>query len=181
MGPALRRLRADRGLSLDRLAAASDVSRAMLNQIELGKSTPTIKVLWKIARALEVPFSALIEGQPGRDTTVLRLGAARRLTSSDGAFSSRAIIPTDGSPRTEFYELRMRPHGVEHADPHAPGTRENLVVAEGLIEIDVGGARHALGPGDAILFEAGQPHAYRNAGDDEAVMYLVITYPESTR
>ena len=71
MGPALRRLRADRGLSLDRLAAASDVSRAMLNQIELGKSTPTIKVLWKIARALEVPFSALIEGQPGRPAGML--------------------------------------------------------------------------------------------------------------
>ncbi len=181
VGPALRRLRADRGLSLDRLAATSGVSRAMLNQIELAKSTPTIKLLWKIARALEVPFSALIEGEPGRDTTVLRVASARRLTSSDGAFSSRALFPTDGPRRTEFYELRMRPHGVEHAEPHAPGTRENLVVAEGLVEIDAGGARHALGPGDAILFEAGQPHAYRNAGEGEAVMYLVITYPESTR
>ena len=32
----------------------------MLGQIELGQSTPTINVLWKIARALEVTFSALI-------------------------------------------------------------------------------------------------------------------------
>src|SRR5579862_6217666 len=60
VGPNLRRMRVHRGLSLERLAHASGVSRAMLCQIELGQSAPTINVLWKIARALNVPFSALI-------------------------------------------------------------------------------------------------------------------------
>ncbi|MEP7126331.1 MAG: helix-turn-helix transcriptional regulator, partial [Byssovorax sp.] len=46
VGANLRRLRAKRGLSLERLARASGVSRAMLGQIELGQSTPTINVLW---------------------------------------------------------------------------------------------------------------------------------------
>ena len=53
-------MRVKRGLSLERLAKASGVSRAMLCQIELGQSAPTINILWKIARALDVPFSALI-------------------------------------------------------------------------------------------------------------------------
>ena len=60
LGANLRRLRIRRGLSLERLARASGVSRAMLGQIELGQSTPTINVVWKIARSLSVPFSALI-------------------------------------------------------------------------------------------------------------------------
>ena len=60
VGANLRRLRTRRGLSLERLAQISGVSRAMLGQIELGQSAPTINVLWKIARALEVTFSALI-------------------------------------------------------------------------------------------------------------------------
>ena len=60
VGANLRRLRNQRGLSLERLAQISGVSRAMLGQIELGQSAPTINVLWKIASALEVPFSALI-------------------------------------------------------------------------------------------------------------------------
>ena len=41
------------------------------------------------------------------------------------------------------------------------------------------GAVHALGAGDAVVFEADQPHAYRNAGDSEAVMYLVMTYADT--
>ena len=32
--------------------------------------------------------------------------------------------------------------------------------------------------GDSILFEADSPHAYRNVGRTEAVMYLVMTYAE---
>ena len=43
VGGNLRRLRTRRGLSLERLAQSSGVSRAMLGQIELGQSAPTIK------------------------------------------------------------------------------------------------------------------------------------------
>ena len=42
VGANLRRLRIKRGLSLERLARHSGVSRAMLSQIELGQSAPTI-------------------------------------------------------------------------------------------------------------------------------------------
>ena len=48
----LRRLRAERDLTLDQLSEASGVSRAMLNQIETGKSVPTIATLWKVAAGL---------------------------------------------------------------------------------------------------------------------------------
>src|SRR5262245_39673569 len=60
VGANLKRFRSERALSLEKLSKASGVSRAMLNQVELGQSTPTINVLWKIARALGLPFSALI-------------------------------------------------------------------------------------------------------------------------
>src|SRR5437763_15311208 len=61
VGANLRRLRMRRGLSLEKLAQKSGVSRAMLGQIELGQSAPTINVLWKIARALDVTFATLIQ------------------------------------------------------------------------------------------------------------------------
>ena len=48
----------------------------------------------------------------------------------------------------------------------------------GTIEIDVAGDTHRLETGDSILFEADTPHAYRNPGRGEAVMYLVMTYAE---
>src|SRR5688572_24249654 len=56
VGGNVKRFRAERGWSLQRLADESGVSRAMLGQIELEQSAPTINVLWKIATALGVPF-----------------------------------------------------------------------------------------------------------------------------
>ncbi|MCS6911918.1 MAG: XRE family transcriptional regulator [Myxococcota bacterium] len=178
VGSNLRRLRVQRGLSLERLSRASGVSRAMLGQIELGQSAPTINVLWKIARALEVPCSALLRSRARSGAQVLPAERAKRLISHDGSFSSRALFPFDEPRRVEFYELRLAPLSSEHADPHPPGTTENLVVSSGAVEITVDGEHHLLGTGDAILFEADVPHVYRNPGNAEAVMYLVMTYAD---
>jgi quercetin dioxygenase-like cupin family protein len=65
------------------------------------------------------------------------------------------------------------------AVPHAPGTMENIVVAAGSVEIEVAGKRHVLHADDAILFGADVPHTYRNRGDKDAVMYLVMIYAEA--
>lgn len=178
VGANLRRLRSKRGLSLERLAQRSGVSRAMLSQIELGQSAPTINSLWKISRALDVTFSALIALRDESPPRVLRPEAAKLLTNREGTFSSRALFPFDEERRTEFYELRLKAGGRELAEPHAPGTLENLVVTAGAVEIGVGHATYSLRTGDAILFAADVPHHYVNAGAGDAVMYLVMTYAE---
>lgn len=178
VGRNLKRLRTERGLSLEKLSQSSGVSRAMLGQVELGQSAPTINVLWKMARALDVPFSALLAVQPTAGARVLRAEAAKRLLSSDGSFQSRALFPFEGPRRVEFYELKLAPKGVEKADAHAPGTVENLVVSKGSVEIVVDDATHTLQTGDAIVFDADVKHEYRNAGAGEAVMFLVMTYAE---
>jgi len=179
VGANLRRLRTRRGLSLERLAHKSGVSRAMLSQVELGKSAPTINVLWKIARALGVTFSALLSTDLDTSPVLLRESSAKRLTSLDGSFSSRALFPFDRPRRVEFYELRLKPHAVEEADPHPAGTAENIVVNIGAVTITAGNSAHELSRGDALLFAADVPHSYRNRGDDDAIMYLVMTYAET--
>lgn len=149
----------------------------MLGQIELNQSTPTIGVLWKVARALNVPFSALITEPNENKVRLLAAKEARILTSHDGAFKSRALFPFDEPRRVEFYELRLAPGAAERAEPHPPGTSENLVLARGSVEIRVGNEQHRLEPGDAIQFVADVSHEYGNTGQEEAVMYLVMTYP----
>jgi mannose-6-phosphate isomerase-like protein (cupin superfamily) len=151
----------------------------MLGQVELGQSTPTINILWKISTALGVPFSALIGQRQGGGISVLRADQAKLLASHDGRYTSRALFPFDEPRRVEFYELHLAPRTEEIADAHAPGTTENLVVSRGIVEIDVDGRVERLGQGDAIVFEADVPHRYRNAGEEEVVMYLVMTYAET--
>jgi transcriptional regulator with XRE-family HTH domain len=176
VGANLRRLRTKRGLSLERLSRVSGVSRAMLSQIELGKSTPTINVVWKIATALDLPFSALITDRRSKRPAVMHASTARVLTSHDGAFVSRALFPMDELRLAEFYELHLAPTSVERAEAHPAGTTENLVVVGGTLNLVIGIERHRLGVGDAILFEADVPHEYRNEGEEPLHMFLVMTY-----
>lgn len=181
IGPNLKRLRHERNLSLEMLAAKAGVSRAMLSQIERGASVPTINTVWKLARAFDLPFSALIADSLPQPISDLPAASALRLKSASGKMSSRALFPPESTPRAEFYELRMDPGAVEASDPHSEGAVENLVVASGRLEVAFGDTVHALGPGDAILFPGDQLHTYRNPGPEEAVAFLVMSYPDAQR
>lgn len=174
----VKRLRTDLDLSLDKLANLSGVSKAMLSQIEQSRSAPSINVLWKIARALDVPFAALIAKRTDAQLQVVRRSEMKILSSQKGSFISRALFPLDVPRRVEFYELELSPGCVEKAVAHPPGTAENIVVAEGQIEIEINGQRNLLEQGDSIYFVADQPHVYRNLARGISRAYLVMTYAE---
>lgn len=180
VGPTLRALRDSRGLSLEKLAQLTGVSRAMLGQIELGQSVPTIKTMWRISKALDVPFSSLIQKQDGPQAMLLPLQNAKLLTNREGTFTSRALFPFGEPRKVEFYEIQIKAKSSESAEAHAAGTVENLVVSKGHIQIEVGDEVYDLNKGDALVFEADRPHVYKNPSENDALFYMVVTYTTPT-
>ena len=181
VGANLKELRTKRGYSLDVLAGMSGVGRQTLGQIELGRTVASLGTLWKIASALEVPFSTLLARPRSTELRIFRSAGAKRIVGTDGRFSSRALfLPDDAGGTFEFYELWLAGHGREDAEPHARGTRENLVVTAGRLVLEIGKDHHELGKGDAIAFTADVPHSYVNPASEECWMNLVMTYPGAT-
>jgi transcriptional regulator with XRE-family HTH domain len=72
LGRAIRRLRRERGLTIESLAFTSDIHPPYLSGIERGVRNPTWRVVCDLARALEAPVSAL-----ARDAEVEALLAER--------------------------------------------------------------------------------------------------------
>jgi rhodanese-related sulfurtransferase/transcriptional regulator with XRE-family HTH domain len=179
VGAHVKELRNERGYTLDVLAGLSGVGRQTLGQIELGHAVASLDTLWKIASALEVPFSALLTRPGGGELRIFRSNGAKRIVSTDGRFSSRALFVPDAGGTFEFYELWLAGHGREDAEPHARGTRENLVVTAGRLVLELGKERHELAKGDAIAFTADVPHSYVNPASEECWMNLVMTYATS--
>ena len=177
VGQNLKELRTKRGYSLDVVAGLSGVSRQMLGQIELGHAVSSLGMLWKIAKALEVPFSALL-AQPSRGPVrIFRASGANRIAGTDGRFTSRALfVPEDTGGAFELYELWLAGHAREDAEAHQAGTRENLLVTGGRLVLEIGKERHELAKGDAIAFTADVPHSYVNPASEECWMALVMTY-----
>jgi transcriptional regulator with XRE-family HTH domain len=67
IGGAIRAVREQKGLTLENLAANADISYQYLSGIETGKENFSIKILEKIARALEMPMAALISNAYERE------------------------------------------------------------------------------------------------------------------
>jgi transcriptional regulator with XRE-family HTH domain len=73
-GEALRAARKQRGLSQEKLALEAGVERNYISLIELGRNSPSIRMLFKLCRVLEVPPSALL----ARVEEQVRGGAKKR-------------------------------------------------------------------------------------------------------
>jgi transcriptional regulator with XRE-family HTH domain len=180
VGDSLRSIRRQQGHSLDTLARASGVSRAMLGQIETGKSAPTITLLWKIAKALGVPVALLIAPQDEPGYQIERKASARIVSAGDGRFEARPIAPTDDPAETTFKQLRIAAGHRERFAASRTATRISLVVGRGTLEIAVGEEPPVrLAEGDAIFFSSTIKHALSNIGTEESILYLVTT-PQRT-
>jgi transcriptional regulator with XRE-family HTH domain len=57
----IKRLREQRGMTQEALAAKADISRAYLARIETARHEPTLTVLEKLAKALRVKVGRLLE------------------------------------------------------------------------------------------------------------------------
>ncbi|MGZ8218560.1 helix-turn-helix domain-containing protein [Methylomagnum sp.] len=175
IGRILRELRKERGLSLNELSLASGVSTSMLSQIENGRSTPTVAVLWKIAKALDVPLTHFLQTYESSARAVLLRGQETpvKITGA-GLCSWRTLSPDAPNRRAEFYEIVLRGGGVEEVSPIEEGW-VNLALVSGEVVVSLDNRRYALRAGDALQFSANLPHAYLNAGREEALMYLVVS------
>ena len=175
VGQRLRDERQARNLSLDDLSRSSGVSRAALSQIETRKSSPSLTVMWKIAVGLGIPFAELLGGG-NDDGVVLRRADAQLLRSPDGRFESRPVMPAGTTPWVEVYELKLSARSSHRTEPHAPGTRELVVVLSGCMHLEVGSSSYDLEAGDSLAFRADQVHSYGNPGSSEARAHNVIMY-----
>jgi transcriptional regulator with XRE-family HTH domain len=60
-GKVLRAVRKEVGLTQEQLALAAEIDRTFVSLIERGERQPTVRVLFRLATALRVPPSQLIQ------------------------------------------------------------------------------------------------------------------------
>jgi len=114
LGQRIRRARLERGLSLAQVAGA-DFSRAFLNQVEMGRSQPSTRVLRVIAARLGQPVDHLLGG-PELDREI--------------AVERGRLALAKGSPRRA---LELLAGALEERSPL--GSDARLCAAEALIEL----------------------------------------------
>lgn len=174
----LKKLRKERGWSLDKTALETGVSKAMLGQIEREESSPTIATLWKIASGFNTSFSSFIEAVEDDGSVLHRSGLTQQLHPQDKQIRVSTIFPFDAGVGFEVFVIELLP-GCEHlSPPHQEGVIEHIIVAEGIMEVLVDGEWRRLTQGEGLRFHANQPHGYRNVTNQPARIHDVIHYPQ---
>ncbi len=174
----LRRLRAERGLTLDGLARRAGISRSMLIQIEQKRVNPTLATLVRLAQALDIGLAALVELGSQRRVRVISRDDVVELWASPGGGSGRLLVGSDQLDHIEFWDWHLEPGDVHRAEAHVAGTAEILHVLDGDLVLEAAGECHTAAAGESVIFSADADHSYGNNGARPLhVLMIVITPP----
>jgi transcriptional regulator with XRE-family HTH domain len=173
----LKRLRAERQISLDRLAELTGVSKSMLGQIERGETSPTITTIWKIANGLKVSFSAFLEKEEPASQLVDPADITP-LIEDEGKYTILPYFCVDGQKNFEIFSMDMKPGGQLEAEPHFAGTQEYIIIYSGALTIWVDGMKNVVKTGQAFRFDADVKHGYSNESTEDMKGCMVLYYPK---
>lgn len=177
VGARVRAERQARSWTLDRLAETAGVSRRLLVLLEKGEANPSLGVLLKVASALEVALSALVEQPRPAGVAVTRAGGGAVLWSSPSG-GRAVLVASSPSPQVaELWDWTLGAGDRCASAPHPSGTRELLHVLDGQVVVEVADEAVALEPGDALSFRADAPHAYANPGGTPCRFALTVVEP----
>ncbi len=170
IGPKVRELRAERGLSLQQLASRADVSAAAIHKVERGDMVPTITTLLKLASALGRPVGHFIDDAGPQYPVAVhsrardRGGDAMPFTGPDNQFV------LDGLVRV------VQPGEGGSDDPSRSTTGEEVVfMLDGALEFEVAGEPYRLARHDALHFRTEHARSWTNPGAKPArALWLTV-------
>ena len=186
LGPRLREIRLERGISLRELARRLELSPSAISQIETGKMQPSVRTLYALVAEFGVTVDEVLfePGPPLRPETappaagpglaVQRATERPAIALNSGVTWERLMFWADED--VEFIEATYEPGG-------ASGPPDALVrhnghefghVLSGTLRVVVGFDEYLLGPGDSITFPSSTPHRLSNDGDETVQAIWVV-------
>ncbi len=179
VGAEIRDLRRARGLTLAEVGEATGLSQGYLSQIERGKSSPSVKALHSISRALSVTISWFFSpnvNEPGplRDV-IVRADQRRKLTFNSGITDE--LLSPNLRRKIELLRCVFPPGSASGEEPYSHIGEEAGIVVSGQLRLWIGDREVILKAGDSFAFESDRPHRYDNPSDEETVVVWAITPP----
>jgi transcriptional regulator with XRE-family HTH domain len=173
----LQALRAERGWSLDQLAARSGVSKGVLVAVEQARSNPNLATLAKIGDAFGLPVTRLLDIPAEPSVRITGAGDSRILWHGPSGGTGTIIAATEPPWAVEMWRWALMPGESFGGDPHAPATRELTWVESGTLTLHVAGAQYQVGPGQCARFPGGVPHSYANRAATMTSFTMLVVIP----
>ncbi|MEU1624935.1 XRE family transcriptional regulator [Streptomyces sp. NPDC020096] len=167
IGPRLRTLRRDRGLTLEALAATTGISVSTLSRLESGKRHPTLDLLIPLARAHRVALDQLVAAPASGDPRV----HLKPLRKGHG----NILVPLTQYPgRVQVFKQVLAPRSPKLVTHDG---YEWLYVLAGELRLILGENEFTLRAGEVAEFDTREPHWFGPA-NTTAVEILHLFGPQ---
>ena len=173
VGANIRQLRMAKGLTLDRLATQSELTRGYISLVERGLKIPSIAALLRMAAALEVNVAYFFDpnSEPAPRYTLFRQEDGNAHSIKDGSFELKALAAGRTGKMMEPFLLSPPLKSAPRAS-HAG--EEMLFVVHGKIAITLDGEELTLSKGDCLYFSGETPHEVRSLGRQKAEVLVIV-------
>ncbi|MGI5216741.1 helix-turn-helix domain-containing protein [Nocardia sp. CA-290969] len=173
VGPRLRALRRDRGITLADLTEKTGISESTLSRLESGQRRASLELLLPLARTYGVPLDDLV-GAPRTGDPRIHLKPIQR--------SGMVYIPLTRRPGG-VQAFKMMIPARSHPPEPTPQTHDGfewLYVLNGRLRLILGDRDMTLPAGEAAEFDTSLPH-WLGSADGGAVELLILFGPHGTR
>ena len=168
VGPRLKRIRAQRDVTLTELAERTGISKSTLSRLENGQRRPSLELLLPLALAYRVPLDDLV-GAPEVGDPRIRLKPRR--------VHGRTVLPLTQQPNGVQAWKIVIPASQSTPKPRAHEGYEWLYVLSGRMRLILGDRDFVLGVGEAAEFDTQLPHWFGSTGDGPAEVLSIFGRP----
>ncbi|WP_413710785.1 helix-turn-helix domain-containing protein [Rhizobium sp. Rhizsp82] len=181
IGARIRKLRLEKGLTLDDLATSSGVSRAMISRIERAEASPTASLLARVCAALGLSLSTFFAGQDEDASPLARRHEQQVWRDPETGYVRRSVSPPGTASEVDIVDVEFPPGARVSFPPHAAsdGMTQHIWVFEGEMEMTAGEKVHHLFAGDCLFMPVGEGHVFHNPTSKPARYCVVLS--RSTR
>jgi transcriptional regulator with XRE-family HTH domain len=177
IGPRLRHIRLQKGLTVETLAAAAGLDKGFLSRLERGTKRPSVETVLRLSAALEVPIGQLFGEQTTEETVRISRAAGRSRSLEDpGTYSFELLTPKGGLMDAFLFHVGADPvgNGQQHDG------EEMFLVLSGTIEMRTPDRSYVLEAGDCAYFPGHVSHQMRRLGSEPATAVIAVARERSS-
>ena len=168
VGPRLKRVRSQRGVTLHDLSERTGISKSTLSRLENGQRRPSLELLLPLAQAYRIPLDDLV-GAPEVGDPRIRLKPRR--------VHGRTVLPLTRQPNGVQAWKIVIPARQSTPQPRAHDGYEWLYVLSGRMRLVLGAQDLVLGVGEAAEFDTQVPHWFGSTGEGPAEVLSIFGRP----
>ena len=176
LGQTLRRLRFERGSTLEEVARGTNISASFLSLVENAKSDIAFARLSRLALFYGASVSDLVVDEPPTRRRIVLSNEAREVPASPGSGVHFFVLSHDPQHRLEPFRVIMEA-GARTDAPMMHDGEEFLHLITGRVRVSLGtGEEYILSPGDTVYFPSHIPHALENLDDSTSTIVGAATH-----